>query len=191
MPFPGAGATEVAPGTNVSGIPPNAGPPVPGAPFAAQTNAGSLQQIMTLFLPEERPIPGATIFNTLGQQATAVVQAGVLIAGAGIIIPAGSIARLDSVNLYATNLLPTSALTFTVLQNGAAIQGLTNVGIFPGTAARIAENFSLLVRISNGATLTVVFSNADGGAYLVGAALSGWFWPESLGRLYQQQGQTI
>ena len=191
MPFPRAGATDVAPGTNVSGIPQNAAPMAPGAGFAAQANQGALQQIMTLFLPEERPIPGATIFNTGNSKGTVAAEANILIPNAGIVIPQGSIARLDSVNFYVDNLLASSNISFTVLQNGAPIQGLTNVFIFPGVAARVAENFSLFVRITNGATLTVTYTNTDGGSYTVGASLSGWFWPESLGRLYQMQGQAI
>lgn len=193
--FPPSGFAEPLPGvpTSPGGASMGAGFPSAGAPgtFARAVNAGALPQFVTLFLPEERPIPGATIFNVIGQQSTAAIQSNVAIPGVLVDVPAGYRCRLDSLVCYVDNLLQTSQLTFSVLANGGPIPGLANIGIFPGVVARAAENFDIFVRVDGPTKLTVQFSNADGGTYLVGAALSGWTWPDSLGKQYMQQGQAI
>ncbi len=187
--FPPSGATDAAGGLPTG---PTASNPGAGGGIARAQNAGSLPQFITLFLPEERPIPSAQIFeNVLGQANTNIVQAGVAIPGASVLIPQGCVARLSSVNLYVDNLLQTSSIKFSILFDAAPLAGLSNIPIFPGVVARAVENFDVFVRIPRSGTLSVVFTNTDGGTYLVGAALGGWYWSEASGKQYMQQGQTI
>ena len=189
--YPPTGATDIATGlpTGPTAVSPRGDG---GGSFASHQNAGALPQFITLFLPEERPIPSAQIFeNALGQQATNVVQAGVAIPGAVQVIPQGCVARLSAVNLYVDNLLTTSAIRFSVLFEGNALPGLSNIPVFPGAVARAVENIDVFVRILRAGTLSVTFTNNDGGTYIVGASLSGWFWNEASGKLYMQQGQVI
>ena len=190
MPYLPSGGTDAAPGIAIRG-----GPGVSGSSslpaFAQQANAGFLPQQMVIFLPEERPIPGATIFNTVGQFTTVAAQSGVAIPNAGLQIPLGSVGRIDSITLWVVNLLQTSQLSFSIRFNGGAIPGFNNLALFPGVVARATENFSVFIRVPQGVLIDAAFTNTDGGSYIVGVGISGWFWPESLGRLYQQQGQTI
>lgn len=80
-------------------------------------------------------------------------------------------------------------MRFSVFQNRTPVQGFTNVRIFPGVAARVAVQFDTYIRVPNGQLLEVSFSNNDGGAYTVGAALSGWVWPEAAGRQWMERGE--
>lgn len=192
--FPPSGASDAAPGlpTGPGGVSYGAPPGGGGGSFAAHQNAGALRQVITLFLPEERPIPSAQIFeNELGSKSTVVAEQNVAIPGASVIIPQGCVARLSSVNLYVDNLLTTSNLTFSVLFEGSPIPGLSNIPIFPGEVARDVENFDVFVRIPRSGTISVTYTNNDGGTYIVGAALGGWFWNDAAGKQYMQQGQVI
>ena len=186
-PFQPSGYTDIAGGLPTG---PTASNPNAGGGIASAQNAGSLPQFVTLFLPEERPIPSAVIFeNALASVATNIVQTAAT--GCTVVIPQGCVARLSSVNLYVDNLLTTSNITFSVLFDAAPLPGLSNIPIFPGVVARAVENFEVFVRILRGGTLTVNFTNNDGGTYIVGAALGGWFWNEASGKQYMQQGQVI
>lgn len=140
------------------------------------------------FLPEWVPIPTASEFNSLGQNPSAAIESGVLLAGANVQLAPGERGRIASVNLFVTNLTQTSQLTFTVFINGVPLDGWTNVGVFPGTTARLSENFGAFIRIPLGGLAQIRYSNADGGAYTVGAAFSGWKWADSDGKRYLEQG---
>lgn len=190
MPWPPAGRTDVGPGLPVnSSVTGGSGP---ASSFAAQVSGPSaLPQHMVLFLPEERPIPGATLFTVQGQFTTVAAQSNVAIPNCTIQIPPGNLARLESITFVVDNLLLSSQITFTVRQNNAPITGFSNVGVIPGVVAQKIDNYSVFYRVPLGALLSVVFTNTDGGSYLVGAALSGWYWPETTGQLYMRQGQPI
>lgn len=189
--YPPTGATDIAVGLPTGPTPQRPGV-TGGGSFASHQNAGALSQFTTLFLPEERPIPSAQIFeNALGQANTNIVQANVAIPNAVQVIPTGCVARLSAVNLYVDNLLTTSQISFSVLFEGNALPGLSRIPVFPGAVARAVENIDVYVRILRAGTLSVVFTNGDGGTYIVGASLSGWYWNEASGKLYMQQGQPI
>lgn len=167
-------------------------PPTAPAPGAAAFGvSGRLPQNMQLFLPEEKPIPSATIFETIDVASTAIVQSGILLPAAQQQIPANNLGRLSGVTFFITNLLPTTDVRFTVLGNGGPLQALNRVRIFPGTAGRVSNAFDVYIRIPSGTLLQVLFENNDGGTYQVGASLSGWFWPESDGKRWMQQGDLL
>lgn len=188
MPFDPRGphtASDWESGPEPSGFQGGAGVATPGFDFPDH-----LPQDVNLFLPEERPIPSAIVFNTLGFATTAIVQTNVFLANAAFDLPDGWLGRIDSVTFYVANLLLASNITFTVFQNRTPVQGLANVPVFPGVSARVAENLEVYIRVPNGQLLEVAFNNNDGGTYTVGAALSGWIWPEQDGRRWVQRGAS-
>lgn len=140
------------------------------------------------FLPDWIPIPSSIEFNTLGQAASVAVENNVELAAAGFTLAATQLARIASVNLFVVNLTASSQLSFTIRINGANVDGWTNVAVFPGNTARLADNFGSYIRCPMGAKVQVFYTNADGGTYTVGAALSGWKWLDADGKRWLEQG---
>lgn len=156
----------------------------------ATPNKGpGLPQEVPIYLPENFPIPSAVEFNPLAKKTTAVAESGIDI-GLILTIPERSLGILRGVSLYITNMLDTTNVTWSVLQNGAVIPGYSNLSIFPRVAPFVSNGFDAFFRLGQG-PVTVVYNNIDGGTYTVGAALSGWFWPQSLGDLWLQQGEPL
>lgn len=179
---------DTGPGQSPSGF--SAADVVPGNGVTGFPDSG-LPQGIQLFLPEERPIPSAIVFETLDSAATAVVQANVFnLPAANFQVPDGFLGRISGISFYVDNLLTTSDIRFTVWQNRQPVQGFSGVRIFPGAAARVANQFDTYIRVPAGQLLEVSFTNNDGGSYIVGAALSGWIWPQSAGKLWLQRGET-
>lgn len=190
MPFPSAGVTDAVlnatPGARIAtgagaapvGVSNPSGPP------------GVLGQIVALPRPEDAPIPSAQIFDTFDTVVSNAVQAGVALPGCTVQIPAGFIGRLESAVFYCANLLTSSDVRFSVLGNGAPLQGLNKVRLPPANVALAITNLGVFIRLPQQTTVTVVFENNDGGVYNISAALYGWFWGEAQGRQYWQQGQT-
>lgn len=140
------------------------------APTVAQGGAGPVVR----FLPDWVPIPSSIEFNTLGQRASTLIESDVELVSAGFTLNPSQLARIASVNLFVVNLTATSQLSFTIKINGGGVDGWTSVAVFPGTTARLAENFGSYIRVPAGGKVQVFYTNADGGSYTVGAALSGW-----------------
>ena len=170
------------------------GPGTPPAPFAGQGGGGApvsqLLRVAAVPLPRYQPIPTAIYFNVGGAPvATAVVQAGIAIPDADVLVPVGSIGTLESVIFGVDALLTTSDLRFTVLLNGAPMSGFSRIRIFPGNAARVTNAFDVKVDLPDGAHLQVTFENNDGGTYQVGAELSGFTYTQGAARRWLQVGE--
>lgn len=150
--------------------------------------AGMLPRILQLPLPWVVPIPGSTEFNTLGTHDTAAVENAVEVTDAGFKLPVGYVGWINGVIFYVNNIIATSNLQFTVAVNGGSVAGYAPITIFPRVAASVSNAFDSKIALPNGAKVQVFFSNLDGGAYKVGAGLSGWFWSETAGRAWTQYG---
>jgi hypothetical protein len=148
----------------------------------------SLQRILTFKQPSSEEIPLAVDFNTLGFKTSVAPEIGILIPGATFIMQKGYVGRLETVIFYVANLLLSSVITFTVLQDFSPLPGLTNIAIFPGVAARVSNIIDGKWLLPDGCRLDVEYTNTDGGAYTVGAALSGWSWPEQAGKQWLLTG---
>jgi len=149
-----------------------------------------LPQRINLYLPNERPIPGATLFNISGQQTTTLAQNNVLIPGAALELPTNALARIDNLTLFVQALQPTSQLTFDLLFNSRPVPGFTQLSIFPGLAALFVDPYDIFLDVPKNTLIQVRFTNTDGGSYLMGASFSGWFWAEAAGRAWIQNGQS-
>lgn len=151
------------------------------AAFDAATGLPATPPLKALNLPlvEVFPIPGAQEFNVEGDQASVAVENNTTIATLGpVIIPQGYRGVIRSVSLYIDNMLSTTNVVFSVLINGPGTSpsGYQNLRMFPRVAPFVGNTFDSTVRITGPASLTVIFSNLDGGTYQIGAALSGHFW---------------
>lgn len=155
-----------------------------GAPSGPRVDR-SLQ----VYLPEVFPIPAATEFNPVVSKGTAVIESNIDI-GLLVALPQNNEGIVRSVSIYINNMLATTNLTWTLRFNGAPVPGYNNLSIFPRPAPFVGNTFESFIRIppGNPMNLTVTYSNNDGGTYQIGAALSGWFWPITLGNLWRQQG---
>jgi hypothetical protein len=151
-----------------------------GPPVSTPVNQDAPTVGRTLFLPlpEDSPIPDAQEFNALGSVATAIVQSNIDIPLLPlIVVPASYKAVIRGVSIYINNMLATTNVTWTVRVNNNPIPGYSGLSIFPRVAPFVGNSFDAEYRFEGPATVTVSFSNIDGGAYTVGAAISGWFWP--------------
>lgn len=153
----------------------------------APPTAGMTPQVSSLseqiYLPEVFPIPTAVEFNPLGSAGTAA--AGTVnipftgLPGGILSIPSGTYGVLRSITFYITDMLTTTAMTFTVFINTVPVQGYTQVPIFPRNAPFVSNGFDCMVRFSGPADITVSATEGDAGTYVVGASLGGWFWGQA------------
>lgn len=140
-------------------------------------------------LPEVFPIPDATEFNIEGQVSSP--GAGTLvITGAAFTIPSNTLAIVRSVTIYVQNMLATTNVTFTLFVNTSPVPGYQGLTIFPGASPRISNTFDSFIRIIGPANISAQATNIDGGAYLLGLAFSGWYWPITSDGRWKQRGPT-
>ena len=156
---------------------------------AERVEQGRAARALTLFLPEQYMIPDGRGFNPQGSIATAAVQSNINITNATQVIPDNNLAVVSSVTIQITNMVATTNVTWTVLVNGAPVQGYNGISIFPRVAPFVGNTFDIPIRVCGPATIQVIFSNIDGGAYTVGAALSGWMWPVTSDQRWKAYGE--
>lgn len=147
-----------------------------------------MAQNLQIPLPEVYPIPGSTLFAPQVSKATAVVETTDI--GLSVALPAGSVGIITGFGFQITNMLTTTNVKWSILFNGSPVPGYNNLTIFPRSAPFVGNFLDLPVRIPAGVTVTVQYANLDGGTYVVGATVSGWFWPEALGKLWLQVGPS-
>ena len=140
-------------------------------------------------LPEVLPIPDAKEFNPLASQASAGLETNTVIAGTAFAVPAGYFGVIRGLTLYIVNMLATTNVTWTLQINGAAPQGFSALSIFPRVAPYVGNGFDACIRFTGPALIQVIFTNADGGAYTVGASYSGWFWPQASDARWRRFGR--
>ncbi len=139
-------------------------------------------------LPEIYPIPEAKEFNPSGTIATAAVEVGT-ITGATIVIPSGNLGVIRNFTIYISNMVAATNVTYTLLVNGQPQQGYQALSMFPRVSPFVSNGFDCFIRVTGEATITVSFSNIDGGAYTVGAAFGGWYWPQQSDTRWRELGQ--
>jgi hypothetical protein len=163
------------------------------APFAPFRPAGSggpgIDRALQIYLPEIFPIPAATEFNTLLTKATVAAETNTDF-GILIDVPDNNIAIIRGVSLFITNMLTTTQITWTLLTNNGPVGGYSNLFIFPRTAPFVSNAFDSFIRVDNGQIVRAQFTNpaTDGGSYTLGIAVSGWWWPKTLGDLWMRTG---
>lgn len=174
------------------------------APFESPTQRGdingvALARVVPIFLPEDHPIPDAQEFNPSGTTSTVGVETGTAIVLAPqvgsiagfIMLPAGNIGVIRSLTISITNMLTTTNVTFTLTINGGPVPGYAALRMTPRVAPYVSNEFGepgMRVRVPVSSKIGVVFSNIDGGTYVVGASVGGWYWPEASGTRWLRIG---
>lgn len=180
-----AGATETSQPFGFGSA--RGGVAVPSPIFGA-AGQQSIARTLSIYLPEVYPIPDAQQFNPEGDIDSAVAQSDVLIPGTTVRVPNGNIAVIRGLSLYIDNMLTTTDVRFTLRFDGNPVNGFSNLKIFPRVAPSVANGFDSIIRVPNGAVITVTFTQVDGGSYKIGAAFSGWSWPITSGDRWTSLG---
>lgn len=164
------------------GFPPFASPAgtIGGGAVATRT--------LDLPLPELVPIPSAQEFSPEGHVDTAGIQSNITIPGITVNVPGGSIYVIRSLSLYINNMLDTTDVRWSIVVNGNPVPGWANMTLFPRIATFVGNNFDTMIRGAGVASISVIFTNADGGSYKVGAAIGGWFWPLTADQQWKNGG---
>lgn len=166
------------------------GRPVVTSPMAYQPG-GALEVSglsLSIPLPEELPIPDAREFNPTGSIASAGLQNNILITGTTTQVPDGTFGVIRSVQLFINDMLPTTDVIWSLIINQASPQGFNQITMFPRLAPFVGNTIPACIRFQGPATITMIFSNRDGGAYLVGGGYGGWFWPEASDARWRRYG---
>ena len=150
-------------------------PAIPAIPGSTRP-ADAIPQSLELPLPEDVPIPGASLFNPLGKATTVAVEVnkpivGPDVGGALLVVKQNARARLDGVVVWVQGLQPTSDLVVSFFDGGAPIPGFSNLQVFPGLVALFALPISGKYVSGAGPTFTATYTNKDGGSYIIGAAI--------------------
>jgi hypothetical protein len=111
-----------------------------------------------------------------------------LFAVAGTVELTNTVVQLDQntmaivrgIDLYVNDMTPTTNATFAFLINGNPVPGYGSMPMFPRTAASINQSFDTFLFVPAGSRISMSVTNADGGAYLVGAGYQGWKVPTNI-----------
>lgn len=162
-----------------SGFNPNTGDPNPQVGY-----------VLALPLPWLTPMPGAQQFNQEGDKTSVAPENNITITGISVDVPQGFRCRISSVSTYIDNMLTTTNVVWSVLVNSApsGVAGFQILKMFPRLAPFVGNTFDSFLLIQGPATLTMVYSNIDGGNYIIGGALSGWIWNSALESQWKNNG---
>lgn len=178
---PGAVVPVGAPGQTQEALPAN-----------PQRGRGPLSAIAALLSPDQFQPAGATPVYAQATAAVAGPASWVVPAAIVTRLPSGSIGVIKDFGITITNMLVTSAVTWQLRVNGQPVSGGPGSVTIAARAAAYVEatpfNFSLTVRVPEGAQLDVMITVADAGAYVVGAYYVGWFYPRRYAEQYDRIG---
>jgi len=112
------------------------------------------------------------------QVALAVAPGTANPASLSLTLQSGQVGWLQVFRLYILNSNATSTVGYTVRINGGPVPGLTDRRNPPGAAPLvILTSNELQIRLPEGCTLDVLFTNFAAQVEVVGAQISGWFHP--------------
>lgn len=160
----------------------------PHAPGSKELEAiAGLPQEVSVWPHELYPIPDAQEFNpsgsvsiTGGPTTTAIPIAPQVGPDANaILLPNGNTGIIRSVLISITNMLTTTVATFTVFVDGAPVAGYSALSMTPRVAPYVSASFDCMIRLPNKAKVTASATVTDGGTYVCGIALGGWYQPQS------------
>ena len=124
--------------------------------------------------------PSGVDFNVPGNlvaQTTALTTPAIVVGGCAFTVPDGSVAYVRSFVLQVQNLLPTSAITFSLRVDGAAVPGWDNIFVLPSNLATWIATYGpdeTFLEVRPGKTVSIFVTIADAGVYSLGASMHGW-----------------
>lgn len=137
--------------------------------------------------PEVLPHPSARDFYDFGTQAAQTLAMGVLIL-AQFPVPAQRVAVVRDIVLNVNNMLATTNIIWRLRQNGSLLPGYGAMTLAGRAAASVASSTSpdsTLIRISEGAIITLESEVFDAGAYDVSCSFHGWHYASALDAKYR------
>lgn len=134
------------------------------------------------------PIPGSKFFNILGQANTAAPGVVALPATLKFPVDATDMCVVNSVQLFCTNVLTSTVITYSLLYNNQALTGFGGIGIFARVASSITDSFDPILVLEGPGELNVTISNGDGGVYAVGMSYGGFTLNKEAARRWDEQG---
>lgn len=138
------------------------------------------QRAVQIFPPWQYPIASARAFYA--RSYNNVVAAGAtdfLIPGLNFVTANGQDACIRSMVVLVLAPLTTMNLFFTLKLNNVTVPGWDQLQVPPVNASAIEQPFTGpddVIRVAQGTTITVTCTNGAG-AFTVGVAFGGWFWP--------------
>lgn len=131
--------------------------------------------VLTRYLPQEFPIPGATEF----QRDTFLTSpgAGSITPGALTFrIPTGSYGIIRSFGVGLNLMTAATDVVFSIRVDGRPVPAWGTLRMFPGAASRVTTQVPTWIELEPSAIITVVITNVDGAVYVLGVNYSGWYW---------------
>jgi hypothetical protein len=144
--------------------------------------AGPLQEPGTILLPPQLfPPENAISLNLSANQA--IVGAGAVFTPSALStrIPPNCYGVISSIDLVLDAIVLTSDVRWSLLINGVPVAGWNAITILGRDgAASVSKTWEgpLRIMIPLGGTVGVRIVDVDGGAYVAGTQLYGWFWPQ-------------
>ena len=134
------------------------------------------------------PIPGSDFLNLLGQANTAAPGAVALPSTLHFEVQATDFCILNSVQLFCTNVLTTTAITYTLTYNNAGVHGFSGLAIFARVASSIIDSFDPIIILEGPGIIDVAINNGDGGTYAVGMSYGGYTLNKESARQWDEAG---
>lgn len=155
-----------------------------------------LPRRVVIYPPDIYRIPGSSDFNPSGSvqivgpgTTTAIPLAPQVGSVANRIeIPKGNVGVISSVLISITNMVATTNATFSIFIDGAPVPGYAGISMTPRVSPYVSAGFDTLVRVPNGSVVTATGTVVDGGTYVLGIAISGWYWAESMAAQWLRVG---
>jgi hypothetical protein len=95
-------------------------------------------------------------------------------------VPSTFVGYLQIMGIFLQSPTNLQDVTFSLLINGGPVQGWDNIKFPPGAANFVVQNFAdLQVRLPDSARVSVLVTNNNANAWVVGAKIAGWYHPES------------
>jgi hypothetical protein len=151
-----------------------------------QRETGPRAQVMAYRDPFDAPIPGAEEFVLLSGGVASPGVGTVQPAGLQLELKAGQAARIASITIYIIGLAATTDVRYQLRLNAAPIY--PSLSFFPRAAVSAGDEYDAYVRVRRPGTISMDIQNVDGGAYTVGAIVTGWFFSKADAAKYVTEG---
>lgn len=149
--------------------------------YPDQVGARAAAGPTTRFPPTFQRPPDGSDFNPFAQRdgvdaATSPIEPAELV----VQLPESSVGIIRGITLSVNDLLPTSDIIWTLLQDGSPVEGWDELTVFPRNAASVSKSWTAeetFIPVRESSQLRVRIEVRDGGSYQLGASYHGWYWP--------------
>lgn len=147
-----------------------------------------MERVAQVPMPEIFPHPEARDLLANGGALALNLAAGPVVL-CQVQLPSGSVAVVRDLNIQVNNMIGTTNVRFRLRQAGSIILGWGDMTIAPRIAASVTASSlpeSTLIRIGEGALLTLEAQVLDAGAYDVYGSFHGWQYSTALEQRFRK-----